>query len=127
MIETVTPVMSVLRSPSQTSGSAATASYHSIEKPPSGSDGKRSSLKEKTKLAAIGAKMKAKASRTYSLSAQSIRGLRLKSLISRAPGRQIGWRRRQSRSEEHTSELPSLMRISYAVFCLKKKTQTANK
>src|SRR3546814_8406362 len=32
-----------------------------------------------------------------------------------------------SRSEEHTSELQSLMRISYAVFCLKKKTnpQTA--
>src|SRR3546814_7884721 len=35
------------------------------------------------------------------------------------------WARRQSfdwlRSEEHTSELQSLMRISYAVFCLKKK------
>src|SRR3546814_9528039 len=29
---------------------------------------------------------------------------------------------RPSRSEEHTSELQSLMRISYAVFCLKKKT-----
>src|SRR3546814_8767024 len=28
-----------------------------------------------------------------------------------------------SRSEEHTSELQSLMRISYAVFCLKKETQ----
>src|SRR3546814_8100185 len=28
---------------------------------------------------------------------------------------------RQRRSEEHTSELQSLMRISYAVFCLKKK------
>src|SRR3546814_1546132 len=28
----------------------------------------------------------------------------------------------QSRSEEHTSELQSLMRISYAVFCLNKKT-----
>src|SRR3546814_4420073 len=28
----------------------------------------------------------------------------------------------QGRSEEHTSELQSLMRISYAVFCLKKKT-----
>src|SRR3546814_4710332 len=28
----------------------------------------------------------------------------------------------QERSEEHTSELQSLMRISYAVFCLKKKT-----
>src|SRR3546814_8664905 len=35
-------------------------------------------------------------------------------------------RRRPSRSEEHTSELQSLMRISYAVFCLKKKTQTTN-
>src|SRR3546814_7436301 len=31
------------------------------------------------------------------------------------------------RSEEHTSELQSLMRISYAVFCLKKKNKTANK
>src|SRR3546814_1313077 len=30
----------------------------------------------------------------------------------------------QWRSEEHTSELQSLMRISYAVFCLKKKTKT---
>src|SRR3546814_5126365 len=30
--------------------------------------------------------------------------------------------RRGGRSEEHTSELQSLMRISYAVFCLKKKT-----
>src|SRR3546814_4992842 len=41
------------------------------------------------------------------------------------------WRRRQQhhrqrldpRSEEHTSELQSLMRISYAVFCLKKKNK----
>src|SRR3546814_2378825 len=31
---------------------------------------------------------------------------------------------RYSRSEEHTSELQSLMRISYAVFCLKKKNNT---
>src|SRR3546814_6122004 len=31
------------------------------------------------------------------------------------------------RSEEHTSELQSLMRISYAVFCLKKKTRQSNK
>src|SRR3546814_9818592 len=30
------------------------------------------------------------------------------------------------RSEEHTSELQSLMRISYAVFCLKKKNQLHN-
>src|SRR3546814_7849334 len=36
-----------------------------------------------------------------------------------------GWilRTVTSRSEEHTSELQSLMRISYAVFCLKKKKQ----
>src|SRR3546814_5987120 len=31
------------------------------------------------------------------------------------------------RSEEHTSELQPLMRISYAVFCLKKKNKTNNK
>src|SRR3546814_1751631 len=34
----------------------------------------------------------------------------------------VGWTGR--RSEEHTSELQSLMRISYAVFCLQKKKQT---
>src|SRR3546814_3657128 len=38
----------------------------------------------------------------------------------------IGARERCARSEEHTSELQSLMRISYAVFCLKKK-KTTNK
>src|SRR3546814_8789501 len=37
-----------------------------------------------------------------------------------APDRHV----RSQRSEEHTSELQSLMRISYAVFCLKKKTMT---
>src|SRR3546814_6486547 len=35
-------------------------------------------------------------------------------------------RPRTSRSEEHTSELQSLMRISYAVFCLQQKTQYIN-
>src|SRR3546814_2055788 len=34
---------------------------------------------------------------------------------------------RDDRSEEHTSELQSLMRISYAVFCLKKKKQKKNR
>src|SRR3546814_6308928 len=33
----------------------------------------------------------------------------------------VRFKRRHPRSEEHTSELQSLMRISYAVFCLKKK------
>src|SRR3546814_2396065 len=37
-------------------------------------------------------------------------------------GTAAGSVKRRSRSEEHTSELPSLMRTSYAVFCLIKKT-----
>src|SRR3546814_3973438 len=47
---------------------------------------------------------------------------------SRANWRIAGFRGdfRQLRSEEHTSELQSLMRISYAVFCLKKKTKNLN-
>src|SRR3546814_4352359 len=36
-------------------------------------------------------------------------------------GGEFGGARTRRRSEEHTSELQSLMRISYAVFCLKKK------
>src|SRR3546814_6976159 len=40
---------------------------------------------------------------------------------------QIALFRDAARSEEHTSELQSLMRISYAVFCLKKKTDTTHK
>src|SRR3546814_3971757 len=39
----------------------------------------------------------------------------------RQPHRRALAARRSARSEEHTSELQSLMRISYAVFCLKKK------
>src|SRR3546814_4844428 len=45
----------------------------------------------------------------------------------RAPRRRGAAGRRRccrARSEEHTSELQSLMRISYAVFCLKKKTKS---
>src|SRR3546814_3437747 len=43
--------------------------------------------------------------------------------LGAAFGAEIGVRRPGDRSEEHTSELQSLMRISYAVFCLKKKTR----
>src|SRR3546814_1369955 len=39
----------------------------------------------------------------------------------RHPGRRAARPHDRDRSEEHTSELQSLMRISYAVFCLKKK------
>src|SRR3546814_6881176 len=41
--------------------------------------------------------------------------------VDRTPDRML---MDESRSEEHTSELQSLMRTSYAVFCLKKKTTT---
>src|SRR3546814_8856737 len=41
--------------------------------------------------------------------------------------RSPGAARQRGRSEEHTSELQSLMRISYAVFCLKKKKKKARK
>src|SRR3546814_10426165 len=42
--------------------------------------------------------------------------------VDLAPVWRRGHSRELGRSEEHTSELQSLMRISYAVFCLKKKT-----
>src|SRR3546814_8372883 len=64
-----------------------------------------------------------RASGTYHLLTTSLAAARLRAVKDNAPvtvcpsadGR---------RSEEHTSELQSLMRISYAVFCLKKKTKT---
>src|SRR3546814_9964976 len=48
-------------------------------------------------------------------------GFSLLSRPTRPSGRQGRTASSTSRSEEHTSELQSLMRISYAVFCLKKK------
>src|SRR3546814_2518167 len=42
-------------------------------------------------------------------------------LFEQAPDQRIERDQEEDRSEEHTSELQSLMRISYAVFCLKKK------
>src|SRR3546814_4221069 len=54
-----------------------------------------------------------------------LRPLGAVSVTCRAPlsSRQRYRTGRESRSEEHTSELQSLMRTSYAVFCLKKKHQ----
>src|SRR3546814_9251206 len=47
--------------------------------------------------------------------------------IARSPPASINLSAIQWRSEEHTSELQSLMRISYAVFCLQKKKNTNNR
>src|SRR3546814_7155528 len=44
----------------------------------------------------------------------------------RVLARRAGRSGQRDRSEEHTSELQSLMRISYAVFCFKKKKKTNN-
>src|SRR3546814_6862864 len=46
--------------------------------------------------------------------------------ISKAADMQLARNLAVERSEEHTSELQSLMRISYAVFCLKKKNTKHN-
>src|SRR3546814_1347204 len=46
-----------------------------------------------------------------------------RALVTASPLRSRRRGARRPRSEEHTSELQSLMRISYAVFCLKKKTK----
>src|SRR3546814_3414855 len=43
-------------------------------------------------------------------------------ILAASPSSAVRQQEDNSRSEEHTSELQSLMRISYAVFCLKKKT-----
>src|SRR3546814_1357735 len=53
----------------------------------------------------------------YGVHAKGISSTSLSDLLKLA-----GRHRHVARSEEHTSELQSLMRISYAVFCLKKKT-----
>src|SRR3546814_4910209 len=56
-------------------------------------------------------------------------GLRTQSIAAEVVGiDRIDWYKLGSsrRSEEHTSELQSLMRISYAVFCLKKKNKTSS-
>src|SRR3546814_10667588 len=58
------------------------------------------------------------------------RGRRTRHQLSRRGDAEAGEaarRRAGLRSEEHTSELQSLMRISYAVFCLKKKTRPSTK
>src|SRR3546814_10095941 len=54
---------------------------------------------------------------TSRFASASIGMSRSSSTLCAAQGREM----HESRSEEHTSELQSLMRISYAVFCLKKK------
>src|SRR3546814_6436594 len=49
----------------------------------------------------------------------------LKAQLAARPGG-MTYRQQTLRSEEHTSEIQSLMRTSYAVFCLKKKNTTMN-
>src|SRR3546814_7806611 len=62
------------------------------------------------------------ASRTLNSIAAPNRCQKNRSILPVTPARPSG----SERSEEHTSELQSLMRISYAVFCLQKKTEKHN-
>src|SRR3546814_2633238 len=57
------------------------------------------------------------------LSAQALVARSGARIVDDGPGDAFG---AETRSEEHTSELQSLMRISYAVFCLKKKNKHNN-
>src|SRR3546814_7936971 len=52
---------------------------------------------------------------------------RVEMIAGRGNRRRCDGERASRRSEEHTSELQSLMRISYAVFCLKKKNEYSMK
>src|SRR3546814_9557269 len=54
------------------------------------------------------------------------RRLRDRRTVAAQPMARNSGKSRLRRSEEHTSDLQSLMRISYAVFCLKKKNKTNN-
>src|SRR3546814_2298957 len=67
----------------------------------------------------VGSRAKPQVSEACVIGMQSNRIFMVSSLRVRIGGKK--------RSEEHTSELQSLMRISYAVFCLKKKKQAKNK
>src|SRR3546814_1530778 len=77
----------------------------------------------RTKYSRFTATNSAGLSSSYGSGLRSVKALR----DSRRPNRSgpICQPARSSRSEEHTSELQSLMRISYAVFCLKKKKEEA--
>src|SRR3546814_6021147 len=52
--------------------------------------------------------------------------LPLVGILRAVPGNRLRLHQPPDRSEEHTSELQSLMRISYAVFCLKKQTEAGD-
>src|SRR3546814_9937579 len=77
----------------------------------------RPSIPMRTVIASAGGRLDHLSSKSVGSSADGV------SITSRP--RCIAWviRCARLRSEEHTSELQSLMRISYAVFCLKKKKQ----
>src|SRR3546814_5752214 len=67
------------------------------------------------------------AGRESALRALQAVGFHITSIRDVTPIPHNGVRPAKRRSEEHTSELQSLMRISYAVFCLKKKKYTQEK
>src|SRR3546814_3414505 len=83
--------------------------------------GQRAPVRDRRRVRGVGGADAARYRVATAARGAVVRALRTRAdrdLVHRATARP-----RQRRSEEHTSELQSLMRISYAVFCLKKKKQ----
>src|SRR3546814_7378979 len=108
-------------SPLHTIGDQVTESLH-LHRKSTSAEGREIAL-EMRRL--VGFPDPQRAMRTYAFELSG--GLRQRAMIAMAlvcrPALLIADEPTTARSEEHTSELQSLMRISYAVFCLKKKKQ----
>src|SRR3546814_10317841 len=102
----------------------ARASWSKTEQGSSGSQVAPATIPEPPRSAA--ATLRSSVLRTAASSVRWAPPVRTPAISSSMEARFVTWVRvtapTASRSEEHTSELQSLMRISYAVFCLKKKT-----
>src|SRR3546814_6373708 len=111
--DTLFPYTTLFRSPPPTRRASTDATTHWLPK--------RSAISAMTSGRDTAALL------TATLSAPASSSARASSTERTPPPTVSGMKHTSARSEEHTSELQSLMRISYAVFCLKKKNNTKKK
>src|SRR3546814_3356371 len=113
----MTTAMPRVAAPSQPGGSVDSAKYEPMPQPSRTGDQSGQRVRSATKLSSSAAPHVETA--RSNLCNHPVPAPLVQSTAIPAPGS-------HRRSEEHTSELQSLMRISYAVFCLKKKQQVVN-